>query len=180
MRPNAPTNPDRPLVLAHRGASAEAPENTLAAFRLAMEQGADGLELDVRRCASGEPVVIHDADTLRTSGAALRVADASLRELRALDAGAWKSPAFRGERIPTLDEVLRELPSSVVNVELKSDGVPDAKLARAVAQVIRDRQAAARVIVSSFDPRLLAAFKVAAPEIAPGVLQHHGHRRQRR
>jgi glycerophosphoryl diester phosphodiesterase len=169
MRLPAPSIRDRPLVLAHRGASARAPENTLAAFALAVEQGADGVELDVRRCRSGEPVVIHDADARRTTGAELKVSRASLTELRALDAGAWKGEEFRGERIPTLAEVLVELPRSVVNVELKSSG-GDARLAGAVAQVIRGRRAAGRVIVSSFDPRLLAAFRAAAPEVAIGTL----------
>ncbi|HET7754333.1 MAG TPA: glycerophosphodiester phosphodiesterase family protein [Anaeromyxobacteraceae bacterium] len=170
MRPIAPSTPERPLVLAHRGASASAPENTLAAFRLAVEQGADGVELDVWRCASGEPVVIHDADARRTAGVELDVSKASLRELRQLDAGAWKGAPFRGERIPTLSEVLRELPRSVVNVELKSRGRSDARLARAVAQVIRDLGAARRVVVSSFDPTLLAAFRIAAGEIPIGAL----------
>jgi glycerophosphoryl diester phosphodiesterase len=171
MRPAAPSAPDRPLVLGHRGASARAPENTLAAFRLALEEGADGVELDVRCCASGEPVVIHDGSAQRTAGVPVQIARASLRELRGLDAGAWRGPAFRGERIPTLDTVLRELPRAVVNVELKSGGaLTDTRLARAAAQVIRERGAARRVVVSSFDPLLLAAFKVAAPEIPLGVL----------
>lgn len=170
MRPIAPSNPDRPLVLGHRGASAQAPENTIAAFRLAVEQGADGVELDVWRCATGEPVVIHDADARRTGGAAMPVRAASLRELRALDVGAWKGAAYARERIPTLAQVLRELPRSIVNVELKSGGWPDTRLARAVAHVVRERRAADRVVVSSFDPLLLAAFRVAAPEVPLGAL----------
>src|SRR4029453_13086438 len=98
----APRADGRPLVLGHRGASADAPENTLAAFRLARAQGADGVELDVRRCATGEVVVIHDGDARRTAGAPLRIAEAPLAALRALDAGAWKGERFRGERIPLL------------------------------------------------------------------------------
>jgi glycerophosphoryl diester phosphodiesterase len=170
MRPISPSTPGRPLVLGHRGASAQAPENTLAAFRLATEQGADGVELDVRCCATGEPVVIHDADTLRTTGERLLVARATPSELRALDAGAWKSTAYAGERIPTLAEVLAELPRAVVNVELKSDGSARGRLARAVAQVVRDARAAGRVVASSFDPLLLAAFRAAAPEVPTGAL----------
>jgi glycerophosphoryl diester phosphodiesterase len=170
MRPIPPATPNRPLVIGHRGASASAPENTLAAFRLAIEQGADGVELDVWRCATGEPVVVHDSSARRTTGADVKVARASLRELRALDAGAWKGSAFRGERIPTLAEVFRELPRSVVNVELKSRGRADLRLAAAVAQVIRERGAGRRVIVSSFDPLLLAAFRAAAPQVPIGAL----------
>src|SRR5512146_3337233 len=104
--PRVPRVPGRPLVLGHRGASAEAPENTLAAFRLAMAQGADGVELDVWRCATGEVVVIHDEETRRVAGVSLRVPDSPLAALRALDVGAWKGEAFRGERIPLLAEVL--------------------------------------------------------------------------
>ncbi len=159
----------RPLVLGHRGASAEAPENTLAAFRLAVEQGADGVELDVWRCATGEVVVIHDEDARRTAGRALAVPETSWPALRGLDAGAWKGDRFRGERIPLLSEVLEALPGVLVNVELKGRA-GDHRLAEAAAQVIRGAGAAERVIVSSFRVGLLAAFRRAAPEIARGFL----------
>src|SRR5512138_1004030 len=112
--PPAPRAPGRPLVLGHRGASADAPENTLAAFRLAVDQGADGVELDVWRCATGEVVVHHDADTRRTAGERVRIDRATWAELRALDVGAWKGAPFRGERIPTLAEVLEAAPSVLV------------------------------------------------------------------
>ena len=160
----------RPLVLGHRGASAEAPENTLAAFHRAMAQGADGFELDVWRCASGEPVVIHDATTARTAGAGLDVRGSSLARLRALDAGLWKGERFRGERIPALGEVLAAFPRAVVNVELKSDGVVDPRLAAAVARLLRELGAQARVVVSSFDYALLGAFRLLAPEVPAGLL----------
>ncbi len=160
---------DRPLVLGHRGASAEAPENTLAALRLAIQQGADGVELDVWRCASGEVVVIHDEDTRRTAGEALAVPEASWQALRALDAGAWKGDRFRGERIPLLSEALEALPHALVNVELKGRG-GDHRLAEAAAQVIRRAGATGRVIVSSFHVGLLADFRRAAPEVARGLL----------
>ena len=160
----------RPLVLGHRGASADAPENTLAAFRLALEQGADGVELDVWRCGSGEVVVHHDEDTTRTSGVPRRVSRAGLAELRALDVGAWKHERFRGERIPLLAEVLEALPGAAVNVELKSSGFPDLELARAVARVLRTAGAEERSIVSSFDYVVLAAFRLAAPSVPAGVL----------
>src|SRR3954471_16954062 len=89
---------NRPLVYAHRGASADAPENTLAAFRLALEQRADGIELDAQRCASGEVVVVHDESWLRTTGHAGLVTRTPWSTLRALDAGGWKPERFRGER----------------------------------------------------------------------------------
>jgi glycerophosphoryl diester phosphodiesterase len=166
-----PSTAGRPLVLGHRGASAEAPENTLAALRLAMTRGADGVELDAWRCATGEIVVIHDEETTRTCGARLAVPDASLAALRALDAGAWKGEAFRGERIPLLAEVLEALPGAVVNVELKARTArPDPELARSVARVLADARAAERVIVSSFDSRLVRAFREASPRVATGLL----------
>jgi glycerophosphoryl diester phosphodiesterase len=100
-----------PLIIAHRGASFEAPENTLAAFRLAFAQDADGIEADFRLSSDGEIVCIHDATTGRTAAANLCVATHSLAELRRLDLGAWKGPQWQGERIPTLAEVMAILPA---------------------------------------------------------------------
>jgi glycerophosphoryl diester phosphodiesterase len=166
----APRADGRPLVLGHRGASAEAPENTLAAFRLAMAQGADGVELDVWRCATGEVVVIHDEDLARVAGAPLRVEASPLAALRAFDVGAWKGERFRGERIPLLSEVLDALPDAIVNVELKSRGGRDLGLAHAAAEVIWRAGAGGRVVVSSFDWRLLAAYRLASPDVPAGLL----------
>src|SRR6266568_1623573 len=90
----------RPIILGHRGASAEAPENTLAAFRLAVEQGADGVELDVWRCRSGEVVVHHDVDTARVAGVAHRLGSTRWAELRRLDVGSWKGQRFAGAPRP--------------------------------------------------------------------------------
>jgi glycerophosphoryl diester phosphodiesterase len=173
--PRAPALQGRPLLLGHRGASAEAPENTLAAFRLALAQGADGVELDVWRCATGEVVVVHDERTGRVAGVDLAVPDSPLAALRALDVGAWKGPAFRGERMPVLAEVLEALPRAIVNVELKSRG-GDLRLAGEVARVIRRAGAEERVVVSSFDWRLLVAFRLAAPEVPVGLLFEAEHR----
>lgn len=100
-----------PLIIAHRGASFDAPENTLAAFRLAFAQGADGIEADFRLSSDGEIVCIHDATTRRTAGRIWRVATHSLAELRSLDLGAKKGEQWRGERIPTLAEVIAIIPS---------------------------------------------------------------------
>lgn len=166
----APRTSGKPLVLGHRGASRDAPENTLAAFHLAMAQGADGFELDVWRCASGEPVVIHDASTARTAGEPLQVVREPLARLRQLDAGAWKGPAHRGQRIPTLAEVLEAFPRAVVNVELKSDGLGDPRLAVAVGRLVTGLGAEARVIASSFDYSLLLALRLVAPRIPVGLL----------
>jgi glycerophosphoryl diester phosphodiesterase len=162
----------RPLILGHRGAAADAPENTLAAFRLALAQGADGVELDAWRCGSGEVVVIHDEDARRVAGAPLRIAEAPLGALRELDVGAWKGERFRGERLPLLAEVLEALPGARVNVELKG---ADGRVAAATAEVIRRAGAADRVLVSSFHAGLLAAFRRAAPEVHLGFLFDGAH-----
>ena len=90
----------QPVIFAHRGASAHAPENTLAAFELALEQGADGIELDVKLSADGQVIVIHDATVDRTTGAHGRVKDMSLAELRSLDAGSFFSEKFQEREDP--------------------------------------------------------------------------------
>ncbi len=166
----APRAEGRPLVLGHRGASADAPENTLAAFRLAVEQGADGVELDVWRCGTGEVVVFHDADAMRLAGSPLRPDRATLTALRRLDVGSHRGARWHGERIPLLREALEAIPGAIVNVELKArrDGAP--RLAVAAARVLRDARAEDRVLVSSFAWPLLAAFRAAAPGVATGLL----------
>jgi glycerophosphoryl diester phosphodiesterase len=109
------------LIIAHRGASADAPENTLAAFRLAWEQGADGIEGDFRLSSDGRIVCIHDEDTARVAGSSQSVKDTPFAELQALDVGAWKGARWRGERIASLEEVLANVPTGKqVVLELKS------------------------------------------------------------
>src|SRR5512136_1224893 len=109
---------DRPLNIGHRGASAAAPQNTLAAFRKAMELGADGVELDVQLSADGAVVVIHDFTVDKATDGTGRVAAKTLAELKALDAGSRFSPQFAGERIPTLAEVFEAIDGKLlVNVE---------------------------------------------------------------
>src|SRR5471032_901126 len=104
------TKAGRPLVWAHRGASRQAPENTLAAFTRAAALGADGIELDVQLCSTGEVVVLHDETLARTTGQVGLLRETPWSLLRTLDAGARFGPSFRGERIPLLAEVLAETP----------------------------------------------------------------------
>jgi glycerophosphoryl diester phosphodiesterase len=160
---------NRPLVYAHRGASADAPENTLAAFRLALEQSADGIELDAQRCASGEVVVVHDESLLRTTGHDALVTRTSWSALRGLDAGAWKAQHFRGERVPLLAEVLEAFPR-LVNVELKCETANDGGLTAEVVRIVRDAGAADRVLLSSFNPLCLWRARLRAPRIARALL----------
>ncbi len=159
----------RPLLWAHRGASAEAPENTLAAFSLALAQGADGVELDAQRCASGEAVVVHDESLARTTGLAAPVTGVSYSVIRTLDAGAWKSARFRGERIPLLAEVLEAFPR-LVNVELKCDRADDRGLTAEVVRVVHAARAQDRVLLSSFNPGCLWRARSMAPAIPRALL----------
>ena len=141
------------LVFAHRGASACAPQNTLAAFELAAQQGAHGIELDVHLTRDGQLAVIHDATVDASTDGRGAVAQMSLAQLKELDAGAWFSPEFAGERIPTLDEVFAAVGHSMlVNVEIKS-GAPG--IEHGVAACIRGSQMEARTLVSSFDAGVL-------------------------
>jgi len=108
-------------VIAHRGASQDAPENTLASFRLAKEMGADWMELDTHLTRDGEVVVIHDSELERTTGDKRLVEECDLADLKSLDAGAWKAPRFAGERIPTFAECLDFARNNVgVYVEVKN------------------------------------------------------------
>jgi glycerophosphoryl diester phosphodiesterase len=97
-------------IIAHRGYSQLAPENTVAAFELAWKSGTDACELDLYLTADEQIVVIHDADAQRTTGVAAKIKESTVAELRQLDAGAWKEPKFKGQRIPTLQEALATLP----------------------------------------------------------------------
>lgn len=109
------------LIVAHRGASADAPENTIVAFRLAWEQNADAIEGDFHLTADGQVVCMHDKTTERTGDVELKVAESTLDELRKLDVGSWKSTEFAGERIPTLTEVLATVPAGkIMLIEIKS------------------------------------------------------------
>jgi len=139
-------------VWAHRGASAKAPENTLAAFRLAHELGADGLELDVQLSADGHVVVIHDETLDRTTTGRGPVGERTLADLKALDASNGRE-GFIGEPIPTLDEVLELVgPTGItVNVELKNSVEVYAGLEQAVLEIVAAAGMADRVVYSSFN-----------------------------
>lgn len=154
----------RPRIVAHRGASHEAPENTLSAFRRAWELGVECVELDVHVTRDGEVVVMHDETTKRIGGRDRKIAEQTLAELRELDVGGYKSPAFRGEKIPTLAEVLATVPTGrTLFVEIKSgpETIP------AVAKVIHDhdpRPRGGRVALQAFDAKTLLAFAKAVPD----------------
>lgn len=167
--------PRRPILLAHRGASAEAPANTLVAFRLAAEMGADGVELDVHLTRDGRAVVIHDDTVTSVTGAPGRVREMTVEEIQSLDAGSYFSPAFRGERIPTLEEVLDVLrPDMVVNVELKGASARTEGLEREVVRILQARQMLDRVIISSFNPFRLWRTRRLEPRLPRAMLHGPG------
>ncbi len=148
-------------VIAHRGSSAEAPENTLPAFEAALRHGADALELDVRLTADGAPVVIHDATLDRTTDGSGPVAQQALADLRAVDAGATFTPdggrsfPYRGQgaRIPTLGEVLWAFPQAPLLIEIKEPEVQEA-----VRRVLVQEGAAGRCVVASEHREALRLF----------------------
>ena len=159
------------LVIAHRGASGMCPENTLAAFRRAAALGAPMVELDVQLTRDREVVVMHDWTLDRTTDGSGAVRDGTLEEIRRLDAGGWFGPAFRGERVPTLAEVLAAVPVSV-NVELKPVG-DDGLEARALA-VVESAGALSRVVFSSFDSAALERLRARSQGAAVAVLWERG------
>jgi glycerophosphoryl diester phosphodiesterase len=163
-----------PLIIGHRGDSAHAPENTLAAFDLALRGGADGIEFDVRLARDGVPVCIHDATLRRTALREGVVESLDSAELSALDAGTWfnlRRPAsardnFAAERIPTLAQVFERFGNRarVLYVEMKCDSpARGAPLARAVVELTRAHGLAGRVVVKSFAHALVAEAKRLAP-----------------
>ena len=145
---------DWPVNLAHRGASSLAPENTIEAFRLALEAGAGGLELDVHMTRDGHIVVIHDATVDRTTSGTGAISEMTIDELRVPDAGYNFSPdggltrpyRGKGSRVPTLEEVLREFPGVAVNIDIKAGS---SGIEAAVLEVIREANALGRVLVVS-------------------------------
>ncbi|MBC7234363.1 MAG: glycerophosphodiester phosphodiesterase [Chloroflexi bacterium] len=160
----------RPLVFAHRGASAIAPENTLAAFQAAMDVGADGIELDVTRCATGEVVVMHDATVDRTTDGHGRVGELPLAALRELDAGAWFGREFAGQRVPLLEEVLDLVGGRLrINIEIKAEGSGQG-LEEALAEQVIRRGLQGSVLVSSFHPPALRRLRQAARELPRALL----------
>jgi glycerophosphoryl diester phosphodiesterase len=165
---------DRPLIIAHRGASAVAPQNTLAAFRRALELGADGVELDVHLAADGVPVVMHNFDVDETTDGTGRVTDKTLAELKELDAGSKFAPEFAGERIPTLAEVFEALEGKLlINVELKDVSPAGVGLEEPVVQVVRQCGMEKNVLFSSFNPFTLRRIRPFARGVPSGLLAAH-------
>jgi glycerophosphoryl diester phosphodiesterase len=174
-----------PLIIGHRGASALAPENTLASFARAIDDGANGVELDVRLARDGVPVVIHDESLRRTALREGLVAKTTSSELRKTDAGSWFNHAhprlarteYSQEFVPTLDQVLaffKNHPAKpeVVYVEMKTNHAEKTylDLSRSVVQLIRNHGLKSRVVVVSFNLGAVAQIKTIDPSIRTGAL----------
>lgn len=151
-----------PKLIAHRGVSANAPENTLSAFRMAWKEGADGIEGDFYLTADGEVVCIHDDKTKRTANGNLPVKTSTFAQLRALDYGSWKEPKFRGEKIPLLSEVLDELPPGKwFFLEIKDSP----RIVKPIAEILgRKRPDKGKVILISFNREVIKACRETMPD----------------
>jgi glycerophosphoryl diester phosphodiesterase len=162
----------KPRLLAHRGASASAPENTLAAFKLAKEQGAQWLEFDVMLAACGEVVVFHDETLDRTTNGHGPLHEQPYSYLKTLDAGSWFHPRFAGERIPRLREVLEFLEAEQLsaNIEIKAlPGMEKETVTKVLAQLAQYKKIPAPLF-SSFSIRALKELRLQAPGSQLGYL----------
>ncbi|HJS74589.1 MAG TPA: glycerophosphodiester phosphodiesterase [Vicinamibacteria bacterium] len=162
---------DEVLVIAHRGAAGRAPENTLASFRAAMDDGADLVELDVQETKAGEVVVLHDNDFMRIAREGIKVWDGELEELRRLDIGSWFSPEFASERLPTLEEVLLLAKSrgARLNIELKYYG-HNQRLEERVVELVERTGMTPNVVIMSLEPDMVRKVRELRPRWTVGLL----------
>lgn len=159
-----------PWVIAHRGASAHAPENTLAAFRRAVEFGASGIETDLRVTRDGKFVLLHDARVNRTSDGRGRIDQLSFETVRKLDVGSWFDEEFAGERIPTLEEALALAAELDVWLYLELKVALEGSLPFALADALRRSRRLDRVVVLSFDPAELSLMRATDPRLLTALL----------
>jgi glycerophosphoryl diester phosphodiesterase len=159
------------LVIAHRGASVEAPENTIAAFEAAIDQGADGIELDVHLSKDDHLVVVHDFTLERTTDGSGPVSRLTVRELKRLDAGGWHAGRFRGQRIQTLQEVLERFRGRTrFWIELKGGSDLYPGIEERVVSTVEIYDVVAETVVQSFDHGALARMERLNPEVRLGAL----------
>lgn len=161
---------DRVEIMAHRGASDAAPENTMAAIRGAIEDGADWVEIDVQETADGNVVVFHDSDFMKVAGADMKIWDATTEDLKDIDIGGWFAPEFSDQRVPTLAEVLDECNGKIgVNIELKYYG-HDQQLEERVVDIVESRGMASEVILMSLKMEGVRKMKALRPDWHVGLL----------
>ena len=173
-------NHKQPLIIAHRGASAVAPENTLCAFREALAIGVDGIECDIRLSKDFVPIVIHDADLRRTGLRDEKISQLTAAQLAQVDVGSWFNLRFRkkakrefiGETIPTLSKLFEMMRDNdkLIYVEMKCEDDNECRIAGAVAEVIQSYNFASRIIVKSFEHPSIVEMKRLLPEIKTAAL----------
>lgn len=165
------------LIQAHRGASAYAPENTLPAFQMAVDMGADGIECDIHLTRDGQFVVCHDETVNRTSDGTGRIAAKTLAELKTLDFGVKFDSRFAGTRIPTLEEMLDVVGGMrVINIEIKRFDHPMGQAAASdrFYELLTNKNVLSRTIVSSFDEEALKVLKQRHPDTVTCLLYSGG------
>ncbi|MBN4056457.1 MAG: hypothetical protein COA82_11185 [Alkaliphilus sp.] len=163
---------NKSLILAHRGASAYAPENTTIAFTKAIEMGADGFELDIHLSKDGNLIVIHDESVNRTTNGSGFIKDLTLGEIKKLDAGSWFDSQFSDEKVPTLDEVLTLIKDTqlLINIEIKNGPFFYAEIEQKIIDCVVRHSMIDRVIVSSFDHYSIVKIKKLNSSIKTGAL----------
>ncbi|WP_066189786.1 MULTISPECIES: glycerophosphodiester phosphodiesterase [Gracilibacillus] len=161
-------------IIAHRGASSDAPENTLAAFQKAIDHGADSIELDVRLTKDGVPVICHDATIKRTSDGTAAIHEANLSELKQCDFGSWFDPSFAGEEIPTLDETLRLVKDTDMdlNIEVKNSPIIHVGIEQKMIDLVHKYGMQDRVLFSSFDHQCLKRIHLLDARVKIGFILH--------
>ncbi|HET7152614.1 MAG TPA: glycerophosphodiester phosphodiesterase family protein [Candidatus Kapabacteria bacterium] len=160
------------MIVAHRGDSGHAPENTLAAFRSAIECGADMIELDIQRTKDDKLVVFHDATLRRTTNGRGYIARKTYAQLKDLDAGSWFDKKFAGEKIPLLDEVLDLVRRKIyVDIEIKPTAVRGATVPLLLA-ALRRHAIEPYVLISSFHHGVLKRIKKIAPHLSTAIIQN--------
>ncbi|MGB0166019.1 MAG: glycerophosphodiester phosphodiesterase [Luteibaculum sp.] len=165
-------------IIAHRGASFLAPENTLAAISQALEIGVDFIEVDVRLTIDNIPVLMHDSRVNRTTNGRGSLVSYTYKTLKKLDAGSWFHSDFKGEPVPSLNEVFRKvLPSAKLLVELKGSTFSQPLFARRILELIDKYQAEDRVIIQSFNPNLLMSIQRENPEVEVNLLVNYFNRK---
>lgn len=162
---------DLPVIIAHRGSSEIAPENTLVAFQRALKEGAHALELDVRLTKDKEIVVIHDAKLERTTNGYGKVEDTLLKDLKKHDAGSWFNPAYSSERIPTLEEVFKLLKKKIgINIEIKPKIKHSDFMIKKCVELVEKYSLHKCVLISSFEHPLVKKVKMLDERISTGIL----------
>jgi glycerophosphoryl diester phosphodiesterase len=164
-----------PQIIAHRGASGHAPENTTAAYRLAIELGSQFIEADLQVCRDGHIVAMHDAMLQRTTNGRGSVAESTLEELRAIDAGRWFDRDFAGQRMPTVEEVLGLSAEADVGFYFQIRCPFSAEFGASLIRAVRNLDALNRVVVVSSDPIAIESLRKLNDAVVTGILIEAPH-----